>query len=144
MRLIKFYVFSLLCCYSVVLASAVGFNFSVCNNFKQCVFAVGFSQARLATTHSRISVTGRSCYIHVGRDTKLKSEVLFVLKSRVEVFKAAQWTKLTVPHYWHVKLLKAAEVPEELGNLQSIGCTNNTEKHLHCQSSQFCLLLLII
>jgi len=34
----------------------------------------------------------------------------------------------------HVKLLKAAEEPGELGNLQPIGCTNNTEKQRHCQS----------
>lgn len=33
-----------------------------------------------------------------------------------------------------MKLLKAAEGPGWLGNLQPIGCTNSAKKHLPCQS----------
>lgn len=90
--LIKFFfhVFSppfFLCCCSAVAISAKmydlptpGFSSSVCNDFKQCGFAGGFNKAKLATTHSRISVTGRSYYIHTGKDISLKVGVFVCLQ----------------------------------------------------------------
>lgn len=76
-----------LCCCSAVAISAKmydlptpGFSSSVCNDFKQCGFAGGFNKAKLATTHSRISVTGRSYYIHTGKDISLKVGVFVCLQ----------------------------------------------------------------